>query len=163
MENVVVVGAGLAGMRTIQALRTRGYEGALTLLGAEAHEPYDRPPLSKAVLAGTAEAAAFPVDWTRLRCELLLDRRAESLVLHDGRPGGRLGTTRGPLEFDGLVVATGATPVRLPGEGAQHVLRTVDDARALRPELCPGARVVIVGAGFIGAEVATVAAGQGCG
>jgi 3-phenylpropionate/trans-cinnamate dioxygenase ferredoxin reductase component len=162
MENIVVVGAGLAGLRTVQALRAKGYRGGLTLVGAEIHEPYDRPPLSKAVLAGEADVSTYPVDWDQLRCELLLGRRAESLALHDDRPGGTVLTTRGPLDFDGLAIATGAAPIRLPGEGGQHVIRTLDDARALQPSLRPGVRVVIVGAGFIGAEVATVAAGKGC-
>jgi 3-phenylpropionate/trans-cinnamate dioxygenase ferredoxin reductase subunit len=162
MENIVVVGAGLAGLRTVQALRARGYEGALSLVGAETHEPYDRPPLSKAVLAGEADVPVYPVDWEQLRCALLLGRRAESLTLRDDRPGGTVRTTRGPLDFDGLAIATGATPIRLPGAGAQHVIRTLDDARSLQPSLRAGARVLIVGAGFIGAEVATVAAGKGC-
>ncbi|MEV0176945.1 FAD-dependent oxidoreductase [Streptomyces sp. NPDC050803] len=162
MKKVIVVGGGLAGLRAVEALRERGYEGELTLVGAERHEPYDRPPLSKAVLAGDGEDTTFPVDWGRLGCALRLGHRAEELVLHPDRPGGVLRTSAGPLDFDGLVIATGAAPLRLPGTGPQHVLRTVDDARALRAELREGARVVIVGAGWIGAEVATLAARRGC-
>ncbi|MET7679222.1 FAD-dependent oxidoreductase [Streptomyces sp. NPDC005423] len=161
MDHVIVVGAGLAGLRAAEALRSRGYEGALTLVGAEDRPPYDRPPLSKAVLTGESDDTALPADWERLRCALLLGTRAEALRLCDDRPGGTLRTSTGPLSFDGLVIATGAVPVRLPGEGPQHVLRTLDDALRLRGALRAGARVAIVGAGWIGAEVASVAAGLG--
>ncbi|WP_316740686.1 FAD-dependent oxidoreductase [Streptomyces sp. MK7] len=162
MRNVIVVGGGLASLSALQRLRARGYEGRLTLVGAESHPPYDRPPLSKAVLAGDTDGIALPADWEALRCERLLGTRAEALRLHDGRPGGALATSAGPLPFDGLVIATGAMPVRLPGEGPQHVLRTLDDAERLRDSLRAGARVVLVGAGWIGAEVATAAARKGC-
>ncbi len=155
MERVIVVGGGLAGLRTAESLRAQGYEGALTLVAAEEHAPYDRPPLSKAVLRGDAEDTTVEADWAALGCELLLGRRATAL-------GEDLETHEGPLGFDGLVIATGATPIRLPGEGTQHVLRSIDDARALRTGLRPGARLVIVGAGWIGAEVATAAAAADC-
>ncbi|MDG4864504.1 FAD-dependent oxidoreductase, partial [Streptomyces sp. T-3] len=162
MKHVIVVGGGLAGLRTAEALRAQGYDGDLTLVGAEPHAPYDRPPLSKEVLAGECDDTTLPADWQQLRCERRLGMRAEGLRLHDEKPGGVLETDAGPLDFDGLVVATGATPVRLPGKGFQHVLRSVDDARGLRAQLRAGARVVVVGAGWIGAEVATVAAAKGC-
>lgn len=162
MRHVIVVGGGLAGLRTAEALRAQGYEGDLTLVGAETHAPYDRPPLSKGVLTGETDDTAFPTDWDKLRCTLLLGRRAEALRPHADRPGGILETTGGPLEFDALVLATGASPVRLPGDGPQHVVRTRDDALALRTELVEGARVAVVGAGWIGAEVATAAAAKGC-
>lgn len=162
MKNVIVVGGGLAGLRTAMALRTQGYQGELTLVGAEHHRPYDRPPLTKAVLAGESDDTTLPADWERLRCGLRLGQRARALRFHDGRPGGVLETTAGPLDFDGLVIATGATPIRLPGHGPQHVVRTLEDARGLRASLRPGARVLIVGAGWIGAEVATAAAKKGC-
>ncbi len=155
MERVIIAGGGLAGLRTAQALRARGYGGAVTLVGAEAHHPYDRPPLSKSVLRGDVDTTTVPADWDELDCELLLGESATGL-------GDELETTAGPLAFDGLVIATGATPIRLPGEGPQHVLRTIDDARELREELRPGAHIVIVGAGWIGAEVATAAAKAGC-
>jgi NADPH-dependent 2,4-dienoyl-CoA reductase/sulfur reductase-like enzyme len=162
MRKVIVVGGGMAGVRAVEALRGRGFEGELTLLGAEPREPYDRPPLSKAVLAGESDDTTFPTDWERLRCERVFGREARSLRLTDGRPGGVVETADGALEFDGLVIATGARPIRLPGEGRQHVLRTVEDSLRLRAELRPGAHVVIVGAGWIGAEVATAAARRGC-
>jgi NADPH-dependent 2,4-dienoyl-CoA reductase/sulfur reductase-like enzyme len=127
----------------------------LTLVGAEPHRPYDRPPLSKAVLRGAADDTTVNADWAALDCELLLGHRVTGLT-------DSLETTAGALGFDGLVIATGASPIRLPGDGPQHVLRTIDDARALRAELRPGARVAIVGAGWIGAEVATAAAEAGC-
>ncbi|MQY02444.1 NAD(P)/FAD-dependent oxidoreductase [Actinomadura macrotermitis] len=161
MDRVIVVGGGLAGVRAVEALRGRGYRGALTLVSAERHEPYDRPPLSKAVLAGETDDTTVDADWARLDCELLLGERATGLRLADAG-GGTLATTAGELPFGGLVIATGATPVTLPGDGPQHVLRTIDEARDLRDRLVPGARVVIVGAGWIGAEVATTAAKKGC-
>jgi NADPH-dependent 2,4-dienoyl-CoA reductase/sulfur reductase-like enzyme len=155
MKQVIVVGGGLAGLRTAETLRAQGYEGSLALVSAEPYAPYDRPPLSKAVLRGETEDTTVAADWEGLGCELLLGRRATGL-------GEALETSQGPLGFDGLVIATGATPIRLPGEGPQHTLRTIDDARALRDALRSGARLLIVGAGWIGAEVATAAAAAGC-
>jgi 3-phenylpropionate/trans-cinnamate dioxygenase ferredoxin reductase subunit len=162
MESVIVVGGGLAGVRAVEALRSKGYGGALTLVSAERHPPYDRPPLSKAVLAGESDDTTVDADWDALRCDLLLGERATGLGLDAPGRGGVLASTAGDLPFDGLVIATGATPVTLPGDGPQHVLRTVDDARDLRSRLTEGARIVIVGAGWIGAEVATTAAKKGC-
>ncbi|POM24110.1 Rhodocoxin reductase [Actinomadura rubteroloni] len=161
MDRVIIVGGGLAGTRAAEALRARGFAGALTLVGAEARRPYDRPPLSKAVLAGDADTSELTADWDALRCDLLLGERATGLRPAPGR-GGTLATTAGDLPFDGLVIATGAVPVLLPGPGRQHVLRTHEDAHELRGHLRPGARIVIVGAGWIGAEVATAAAKKGC-
>jgi 3-phenylpropionate/trans-cinnamate dioxygenase ferredoxin reductase component len=155
MDRVIVVGGGLAGLRTVEALRAQGYAGGLTLVAAETYPPYDRPPLSKAVLRGETDDTTVAADFAALGCEPLLGRRATGL-------GDDLLTTDGALGFDGLVIATGASPIRLPGDGPQHVLRTIDDARALRAALRPGARLVIVGAGWIGAEVATAAAAAGC-
>ncbi|SNS17856.1 3-phenylpropionate/trans-cinnamate dioxygenase ferredoxin reductase subunit [Actinomadura meyerae] len=162
MDRVIVVGGGLAGVRAVEALRSKGYEGALTLVSAERERPYDRPPLSKAVLAGDSDDTTVDADWDALRCDLLLGERATALRPADPGRGGVLATTAGDLPFDGLVIATGATPVTLPGEGRQHVLRTIGDSRGLRSRLAEGARIVIVGAGWIGAEVATTAAKKGC-
>ncbi|MFI0349777.1 NAD(P)/FAD-dependent oxidoreductase [Actinomadura sp. 9N407] len=161
MDSVIVVGGGLGGVRAVEALRSKGYEGELTLVSAERHRPYDRPPLSKAVLAGDRDDTTVDADWDRLRARLLLGERATALRLAPGG-GGTVATTAGDLAFDGLVIATGARPITLPGDGPQHVLRTIEDARALRARLTGGARVVIVGAGWIGAEVATAAAKKGC-
>ncbi|MDL4819924.1 NAD(P)/FAD-dependent oxidoreductase [Actinomadura opuntiae] len=162
MNRVIVVGGGLAGVRAAEALRSKGYGGALTLVSAERHMPYDRPPLSKAVLAGDSDDTTVDADWDALRCDLLLGERATGLRLDAPGRGGTVATTAGDLPFDGLVIATGAEPVTLPGDGRQHVLRTIEDARDLRGRLTEGARIVIVGAGWIGAEVATTAAKKGC-
>jgi 3-phenylpropionate/trans-cinnamate dioxygenase ferredoxin reductase subunit len=151
VNHVVVVGAGLAGVRSVEALRARGFKGRITLIGEETHRPYDRPPLSKAVLQGDLDFALVDADFGALDVDLRLGVAAKGL--HEGT----LETTEGELEFDGLVIATGAEPVRLRGEGPQHVLRTIDDALALRSLMLPGTKVVIVGAGWIGAEVATAA------
>ncbi|MBX6381588.1 MAG: FAD-dependent oxidoreductase [Microbispora sp.] len=156
MDHVVVVGAGLAGVRSIEALRARGFTGRITLVGEEHHRPYDRPPLSKAVLLGETDSTVVDSDLDALDVRLCLGTAAKGLR------DGVLETTEGELEYDGLVIATGATPIRLRGEGRQHVLRTIEDALTLRERLVPGARVAVVGAGWIGAEVATAAAKAGC-
>ncbi|WP_030145017.1 NAD(P)/FAD-dependent oxidoreductase [Spirillospora albida] len=162
MDRVIVVGGGLAGVRAVEALRGKGYAGALSLVSAERHRPYDRPPLSKAVIAGETDDTTVDADWDALRCELRLGERATGLRLDAPGRGGVLATTAGDMPFDGLVIATGAAPVTLPGDGRQHILRTIDDARDLRGRLVEGTRVAIVGAGWIGAEVATTAAKKGC-
>ncbi|HMH89862.1 MAG TPA: FAD-dependent oxidoreductase [Streptosporangiaceae bacterium] len=155
-EHVVVAGAGLAGLRTIEELRDRGYAGRVTLVGAEARLPYDRPPLSKKLMIGE-------LDDTTLRPDLdALDVQARLAESATGLSGGVLTTDAGRYDFDALVLATGARPVTLPGAGRQHVLRTLDDALELRPLLRPGTALAIVGAGWIGAELATAAAALGC-
>ncbi|MGI5370570.1 NAD(P)/FAD-dependent oxidoreductase [Streptomyces iakyrus] len=160
-RRVVVAGAGMAGVQTAVALRERGFTGDVILLGAEPHQPYDRPPLSKAVLLGKAEGSAFDVDFEALGVELRLG--CEVLGL---RPADHeLDTEDGPVPYDVLVVATGAEPVRLPGaEGVPgvHLLRTLDDAERLRPVLARKHDIVVVGAGWIGAEFATAAREAGC-
>jgi NADPH-dependent 2,4-dienoyl-CoA reductase/sulfur reductase-like enzyme len=156
VNHVVVVGAGLAGVRSVEALRARGFAGRITLLGEEPHRPYDRPPLSKAVLLGEVDSTVVDSDLDALEVELRPGVAAKGL-----RPGV-VETTEGEVPYDGLVIATGATPIRLRGDGPQHVLRTIDDALELRRLLVPGARVVVVGAGWIGAEVATAACRAGC-
>ncbi|MDQ0580482.1 NAD(P)/FAD-dependent oxidoreductase [Streptomyces rishiriensis] len=160
-RRVVVVGAGMAGVQTAVALREQGFDGTVTLIGAEPHQPYDRPPLSKAVLLGNAEGSAFDVDFEGLGIELVLGREADGL-----RPADHeLDTGAGPVPYDVLVLATGAEPIRLPGaEGVPgvHLLRTLDDAERLRPVLVRQHDVVVVGAGWIGAEFATAAREAGC-
>lgn len=146
---IVVAGAGLAGFHTVLALRGRGYDGPLTLLGAEAEPPYDRPPLSKALLAGLTDSTTLDADWSALDVDLRLGTRAVAVGDHV------LATDAGDLPFDRLVVATGAVARTLPGDGV--TLRTRADALALRDRLRPGSRLVIIGAGWIGAEVATEA------
>lgn len=157
MKSVAIVGASLAGLRSAQELRAQGYDGEVVLVGEELHKPYDRPPLSKAFLAGTASREALDLldssDLDALALTWRLGVRAERLdhgriLLSDGRQ----------LHPDGVVIATGGRARTLPGfadvEGV-HTLRTLDDAVALRDALAGSPRVVIVGAGFIGAEVAS--------
>ncbi|MEI5674252.1 MULTISPECIES: NAD(P)/FAD-dependent oxidoreductase [unclassified Nocardioides] len=160
-RRVVVVGASLAGLATARALRAAGYDGDVTVIGDEPHRPYDRPPLSKGFLAGT-----LAVDDLSLETDddLALDwRLGERAVALD--PGTRTVTlASGALvPGDAVVVATGSHARRLPGPplAGVHTLRTLDDALALRSELLPGARLVLVGAGFVGAEIASTARGLG--
>ncbi|WP_123964586.1 NAD(P)/FAD-dependent oxidoreductase [Streptomyces sp. TLI_185] len=160
-RRVVVVGAGMAGVQTAVALREQGFTGTVTVIGAEPHQPYDRPPLSKAVLLGKSEGSAFDVDFEALGIELHLG--CEVLGV---RPGEHeLDTENGPVPYDVLVLATGAEPITLPGtEGVPgvHLLRTLDDAERLRPVLARQHDIVVVGAGWIGAEFATAAREAGC-
>ncbi|WP_280700011.1 FAD-dependent oxidoreductase [Kitasatospora sp. GP82] len=153
---MVVVGAGMAGAQAALALRQGGWRGPIALVGEESHPPYDRPPLSKDVLLGKRDSTELDIDWQHLGIELLQGRRATAVT------PGVLHTESGELPYGGLVIATGAAPIALPGSDGARVLRTVDDALALRARLVPGARVVLVGAGWIGAETATVARELGC-
>jgi NADPH-dependent 2,4-dienoyl-CoA reductase/sulfur reductase-like enzyme len=163
--SLVVVGASLAGLRAVEAARKAGFAGRITLIGEEPHLPYDRPPLSKELLApgGPTDPVTFRsraqlVD--ELGVELLLDAPATGLdpdaqVVHVGGED---------VAYDALVVATGAAARGLPGtEGLAgvHVLRTLEDARAVRSALDEGARTVVVGAGFVGSEVASAARKRG--
>ncbi len=166
LGSVVVVGASLAGLRAVEALRRRGFDGRIVAVGAESHRPYDRPPLSKEILTGRWEAEqtalckperwdALEVDWRLGMRASGFDAASREVRLADGsRVAG-----------DGVVIATGAAPRRLPGTpdlDGIHVLRTLDDALAIRAALAAGARVCVVGAGFIGAEVAASARSLGC-
>ncbi|WP_171115358.1 MULTISPECIES: FAD-dependent oxidoreductase [Streptomyces] len=160
-RRVVVVGAGMAGVQTAVALREQGFTGTVTLIGAEPHQPYDRPPLSKAVLLGKAEGSAFDVDFEALGIDLHLGREVTGVRTGDHE----LDTEAGPVPYDVLVLATGAEPITLPGaEGVPgvHLLRTLDDAERLRPVLARQHDIVVVGAGWIGAEFATAAREAGC-
>lgn len=176
MDHVVVVGASLAGIRACESLRNDGYAGAITLVGSERHRPYDRPPLSKKLLLG---------DWEPERVQLRSNDAFDSLNLifkHgvaatalsvanrtitidspviDGQVNGESQV----ISFDGLIIATGGVPRRLsqqPELVGLHLLRTIDDAIALRKDLKQGTRVVVIGAGFIGLEVAATARQRGC-
>lgn len=161
---VVIVGGSLGGLRAAEQLRAAGWPGEITVVGEERHPPYNRPPLSKQLLAGTADARSLAlrprpsisdVRW-RLGVPAVRARLADRVVTLAG--GER-------LRFDGLVVATGLRPRRLhcPGpEPGRYRVRTLDDAQRLRAALTrPGVRVVVVGAGFIGCEVAATAIGLG--
>lgn len=159
-RRVVIVGASAAGMAAAEALRAKGYEGVLTMIGEEPHLPYDRPPLSKQVLAGTwePERARLRDEQTigKLDADLLLGRTAVGL---DRTERQVLLDNEDRIPFDALVIATGVTPRRLPGchLAGVHLLRTLDDALSLRALLLGGPKVVVVGAGFLGAEIASVA------
>jgi 3-phenylpropionate/trans-cinnamate dioxygenase ferredoxin reductase subunit len=153
-RRVVVAGAGLAGLRTVTELRERGFTGQLTLVGAEARPPYDRPPLSKKVLTEQVDPS-LDADFAALDVDFRPGEAAAGLT------PATLVTDRATYRYDQLVVATGALPLALPGPGPQRFLRTYDDALALRARLGPGLRLVIVGAGWIGAELATAAAAHG--
>ncbi|AZG48302.1 NAD(P)/FAD-dependent oxidoreductase [Gordonia insulae] len=159
---VVVVGAGLGGIRVAESLRANGYTGPITLIGAEAHPPYDRPPLSKSVLLGKDDRVDLkPTEYfAESSIELRMGERVSAISPDDHtvtieRPDDPAHSET--MVYDALVLATGLTPRALPGtEGVQgvHVLRTIDDALTLRGEIDSAARAVVIGAGFIGCEVA---------
>ena len=157
LATVAVVGASLAGLRAVETLRRDGYDGRLVLVGDEPHLPYDRPPLSKELLAGEVEPDdvalrrgpydELDLDFRLGRRAVALDLASRTVELDDGQP----------VVFDGLVLATGSTPRVVPGTPdlpGINVLRTLDDALAIRAQLDARPRVVVVGAGFIGSEVA---------
>ena len=158
---VVVVGASLAGHATARALRGAGFDGTIRMIGEEPHRPYDRPPLSKGYLRGTVTDADLSLegvdedlgaDWILGTRATALDPATHTVSLADGTH----------VRGDAVVVATGSLARRLPTDlMGVHTLRTLDDARALRADLLPGARVCVVGAGFVGAEVASTAAALG--
>jgi NADPH-dependent 2,4-dienoyl-CoA reductase/sulfur reductase-like enzyme len=164
MDSILIVGGGAAGLAAVETLRSQGYAGALTMVCDEPELPYDRPPLSKQVLTG-----AWDADRTRFReaahyADLgirlvrgragALDADGRTVYLSDGYP----------LRFDGLIIATGVRPRRLPGGhdlAGVHVLRDHPDVAALRATFANAPRVAIVGGGFLGMEVAAAARGLG--
>ena len=162
MRRLVIVGASLAGLRAAQAARKAGFDGDLVMVGDERHQPYTRPPLSKELLAGE-----HTVDRVQLPCdELGIEWRlgVAAVSLDRGRRQVRLADDD-EVEYDRLILATGSRPRRWPGTGAEldgvHVLRDLEDALALRAAFDQRPRVVIVGAGFIGCEVAQTARKEG--
>ncbi len=164
-KRIVVVGASLAGLRGAEALRAEGFDGELVMIGEEPHHPYDRPPLSKALLAGELNAAdvglrvfrELDAQWRLGDPAVDLDLGAAAVRTRSGREIG----------FDRLLIATGSRPRRLPGLDPGlpgiHELRTLEDALALRAALRGRPRLAIVGAGFIGTEVASTARTLGVG
>jgi len=167
LDHIVIVGASLAGLRAAEEVRTQGHAGTVTIVGDEPHRPYDRPPLSKQVLAGAKPPEStvlgvghgslddLDLEWRLGETATGLDLSGRSVLLGGGER----------LPYDGLVIATGASPRRLPGTDhldGVHTLRTLDDCAAIRAALLAGPRrVAVVGAGFIGAEVAATCRGLG--
>lgn len=167
IRRLVVVGASLAGLRAVEAARKAGFAGEIVLIGAEPHLPYDRPPLSKnyqdasdGLVEPDAPTFRTSEDFESLGVELLLGQRATGIdvgrrmVLMDDRE----------VSYDALVIATGSRPRLLPGSehlSGVHVLRSLDDARHVRAALDRGARTVVIGAGFIGSELASSARKRG--
>jgi NADPH-dependent 2,4-dienoyl-CoA reductase/sulfur reductase-like enzyme len=163
---VVIVGASLGGLRTAESLRRHRYAGPIVVIGDELHLPYNRPPLSKEGLSNgvTHDDIAFAqresladVQWRLGRTVTSADLQSQTVTTDDGSVVG----------YSALVIATGLRPRRLQIAGAQklvgrHTLRTLDDATALRRDLVPGARVVVIGSGFVGCEVAATATALGC-
>ncbi len=148
---IVIVGAGLAAQRCAEALRANGHDGPITMYGAEPHAPYDRPPLSKAILAGERpDLSLRPPTW---HADHDVDLRTDTRV-----------TSLDDLAFDRLLIATGANPVMIPALGGRenvHVLRTLDDALRLETALAGSGHIAIVGGGLIGQEVASSAVARG--
>jgi len=162
----VIVGGGLAGAKAAEALRDQGYDGALTLVGAERHLPYERPPLSKSFLAGSSprdEMDVHDAEWyDDQRVELILGTAADNVdpaghavTLDDGRA----------LRYDKLLLATGSRPrtLSLPGSGASgvHTLRNVEDSEAISAAIKAGKRLAVIGGGWIGMEIAANARDAG--
>jgi 3-phenylpropionate/trans-cinnamate dioxygenase ferredoxin reductase component len=157
MRTIAIVGTSLAGLRAAETLRRDGFDERIVAIGAEPHLPYDRPPLSKELLRGDWDPEQvvlrkqgvddLDLDWRLDARAVALDVAAREVELHDGER----------IAFDGLVIATGSTPRRLAGQpnlAGVFTLRTLDDALALRELLDARPKVVVIGAGFIGAEVA---------
>ena len=159
-RRVLIVGAGLAGARCAETLRAHGFEGEVVMVGAEPVPPYERPALSKEHLAGVRDAASLELRsssfWPDNGIRLLLGRRVTAVELG---PRVAHADTGEEFDWDALVLATGSRPQLLPGWGGPgvHTLRTLADAAGLRAELGPGVRLSIVGAGFVGTEVASTA------
>lgn len=162
MQTLAIVGASLAGLSAARAARAQGFTGRLVVIGDEPHRPYDRPPLSKDFLLGAITAEdlflesndELHAEWILGTGAASLDASSRTITLADGRT----------IEADGIVIATGARARQLPTlAGLSNVfsLRTLADAQSLAPELVPGSRMTVIGAGFIGAEVASAAASRG--
>lgn len=165
-ERIVIIGAGQAGVQAVATLRGEGFDGAIAMIGDEAYPPYQRPPLSKAYLAGTLERERLFLKpdafYAEARCELILgvravaiDRAARRVSLSDGRA----------LDYDKLLLATGSRVRRIAIPGAElagvHYLRDIADVDLLRQNFTKGARLAVVGGGYIGLEVAAVAIKHG--
>ena len=162
---MVIVGASLASLRAAESLRSNGFDGTITAIGNESRGLYDRPPLSKKFLAGEWDAdrialrkqeeiSALKVDWRFGTTATALDTHTKTVT-----------TTAGNFTYDACIIATGGTVRRLPNQPTHtgiHTLRTIDDSEALRDDLAPGKKLVVIGAGFIGLEAAATAKAKGC-
>ena len=161
---LAVVGASLAGLRAVESARRTGYRGRIVLIGAEEHLPYDRPPLSKAFLAADGPTAVEPFLGENELRELDVELRLGSPALALDPIAREVHTSDATIPYIAAVIATGATARTLPGTAGIrgiHTLRTAEDALAVRSALDSGARTVVVGAGFIGSEVASAARKRG--
>jgi 3-phenylpropionate/trans-cinnamate dioxygenase ferredoxin reductase component len=165
MSGMVIIGAGMAGARAVIGLRGADYQGPITVIGEEAHLPYDRPPLSKAAI--TDEAEPTPV-WLleedivkSLKADVRRNVKADAIEREEKRLRLSDGTS---IAYDKLLIATGAKPRKLKLEGGEHalLLRNFEDAVALREKFLPGKKIVVIGGGFIGLEVASSARKRGC-
>jgi 3-phenylpropionate/trans-cinnamate dioxygenase ferredoxin reductase component len=168
IDSVVVVGAGQAGGWAAKTLRNEGFNGRIVLVGDEAHPPHERPPLSKAVLAGTAEPDSTHLFKRDAYEGLGLDVRAGVAVAAIERSSHTVVLTDSEtIAYDRLILCTGSAPRKLGVPGAPsprlYYLRTIDDAVVLRPRLAPGAHLIAIGAGWIGLEVAATARKRGAG
>jgi 3-phenylpropionate/trans-cinnamate dioxygenase ferredoxin reductase subunit len=160
MTRLVIVGASLAGHRAALEARRLDPDAEIVLLGEEPHPPYQRPPLSKGLLAGSVSPERLRLRSRPGAYELICEVRAEGL----DPDRGVVATTAGEVPYDALIIATGARPIHPAAlrRANARTLRTLDDALALRKRLVSGSRVVGIGAGFIGLEIAATAAGRGC-
>jgi NADPH-dependent 2,4-dienoyl-CoA reductase/sulfur reductase-like enzyme len=166
MDRIVVVGASLAGLWACESLRAGDYAGTITLVGAELHQPYDRPPLSKALLKGEWEPERIQLRKPDEIDGLGLDLRLGVSAIALDAPNRTVTLASGEaLAADGVIVATGSAPRPLPNQpdlDGITMLRTLDDSLALRRRLEDHPRVAVIGAGFIGLEVAATASQSGC-
>jgi NADPH-dependent 2,4-dienoyl-CoA reductase/sulfur reductase-like enzyme len=162
VRHIAIVGASLAGINAVEGLREHGYQDEITLIDADPQLPYDKPPLSKAALAGTVGYDRTPLRPDEWYAEQRVSLRLGTRVVGVDGPGRTLALEDGrTLGFDGLVIASGSTarplPVPCDERGRIHLLRTMEDSRRLQDELVPGRHLAIVGGGFIGLEVASTA------
>jgi 3-phenylpropionate/trans-cinnamate dioxygenase ferredoxin reductase component len=161
-DTFVIVGASLAGAKAVEVLRLEGFDGRIVLIGEEPHRPYERPPLSKAYLRGEAERETVYVHDERFYAEHEIELRTSTRVAAiDSANAQVVLEDFTSLHYDRLLLATGAVPRRVPIPGSDlpgvHYLRTIDDSERLKQAIAPASRVVVVGAGWIGSEVAASA------
>ena len=165
MRRVVVVGGSLAGVRACETLRHEGFDGDIICISDEHHAPYDRPPLSKKFLSGEWDADRIALRRPEAIAELNVQWRTGSAATHLDTSSNTVMLASGEeVSYDGLIIATGGAVRRLPNQpniAGVHVLRTLDQAAALRDDLAEGSRLVVIGAGFIGLEAAATATQRG--